>query len=93
MAISKYVFTSYNPDNYIYDNAILYVPKGTKALYEKTEGWNLFKNIVEYDSSTDIRSVKSIESNDTSIYSISGQRLQAPRKGINIIGGKKVVIK
>ena len=27
------------------------------------------------------------------IYSISGQRLAAPRKGLNIIGGKKVVIK
>lgn len=46
MPISKYVFTS-NPDNNIYDNATLYVPKGAKALYEKTEGWNLFKNIVE----------------------------------------------
>lgn len=92
MAISKYVFTSYNPDNYIYDNAILYVPKGTKALYEKTEGWNLFKNIVEYDSSTYIRSVKSDESN-TSIYSLSGQRLTTPHKGINIIGGKKFVMK
>jgi len=27
------------------------------------------------------------------IYSISGQRLTAPRKGINIVGGKKIVIK
>lgn len=28
-------------------NATLYVPAGTKAKYEATEGWNLFKNIVE----------------------------------------------
>ena len=27
------------------------------------------------------------------VYSTSGQRLTAPRKGINIIGGKKVVVK
>ena len=27
------------------------------------------------------------------VYSLSGQRLAAPRKGINIVGGKKVVIK
>ena len=30
---------------------------------------------------------------DKPIYNISGQRLQTPQKGINIIGGKKVVIK
>ena len=29
------------------DNIPLYVPVGTKALYESTPGWNLFKNIVE----------------------------------------------
>ena len=28
-----------------------------------------------------------------SVYSLSGQRLAAPKKGINIIGGRKVVIK
>ena len=27
----------------------LYVPKGTKQLYEATEGWNVFKNIIEKD--------------------------------------------
>ena len=29
----------------------------------------------------------------TKIYSLSGQRLTAPRKGINIVGGKKVLVK
>ena len=27
------------------------------------------------------------------VFSLSGQRLAAPRKGVNIIGGKKVLIK
>lgn len=27
------------------------------------------------------------------IHSVSGQRLAAPRKGINIVGGRKVVMK
>lgn len=27
------------------------------------------------------------------VYSISGQRLNAPRKGVNIVGGKKVMVK
>jgi uncharacterized protein YjdB len=29
----------------------------------------------------------------TSVYSLSGQRLAAPKKGINIVGGRKVVVK
>ena len=28
----------------------LYVPKGTKELYEATEGWSVFKNIIEKDN-------------------------------------------
>lgn len=31
----------------VYDNAVLYVPVGTKTKYETTEGWNKFKHIVE----------------------------------------------
>ena len=27
------------------------------------------------------------------VFSLSGQRLAAPKKGINIIGGKKVIVK
>ncbi len=30
---------------------------------------------------------------DSPVFSLSGQRLAAPKKGINIIGGKKVVVK
>lgn len=48
--------------------------------------------IVNNETSRVDRIKKDVEK-DTSIYSLSGQRLQAPRKGINIIGGKKVVIK
>ena len=36
------------------DGAILYVPYGTKALYEATEGWNKFANIVEMEKGDDI---------------------------------------
>ena len=31
--------------------------------------------------------------NSQSVYSLSGQRLNTPRKGLNIVGGKKVIIK
>ena len=36
---------------------------------------------------------KTHENVNTKVFSLSGQRLAAPRKGINIIGGRKVVIK
>ena len=33
------------------------------------------------------------DSEDAPVYTLSGQRLAAPRKGINIVGGKKVIIR
>lgn len=43
--ISYNTFGQNNYDSYTY--ATLYVPAGTKAKYEATEGWKEFKNIVE----------------------------------------------
>ena len=40
-----------------------------------------------------IRYIKMDTNLDVPIYNLNGQRLDKPRKGINIIGGKKVVIK
>lgn len=34
-------------DNGIYDNTILFVPKGTKKIYQKSSHWNLFRTIKE----------------------------------------------
>lgn len=45
--ISETTFQNYDEDKYVFTDATLYVPIGTKALYESTPGWNLFKNIVE----------------------------------------------
>ena len=33
------------------------------------------------------------QDNEGSVYNLSGQRMAAPAKGINIIGGRKLVIK
>jgi len=44
-AINHYAF-SYS----VYEQATLYVPLGTKDLYEATEGWTNFQNIVEMES-------------------------------------------
>ena len=51
-----------------------------------------------YKSSGVVTAIPTLMDNDNSeldqnIYSLSGHRLTAPRKGVNIVGGKKVVIK
>ena len=52
---------------------------------------------VEYEGSdedsSDINTLLMDKNADNPIYNLSGQRLIAPKKGINIIGGKMVVIK
>ena len=72
--------------NSTYASAILYVPKGTKALYESTDGWKQFFNIQEGEPTTGIVSTKDdVSKVEVSRYDIKGQRLNAPRKGINIV--------
>lgn len=77
---------------YISEEATLYVPVGTKAKYEATEGWKEFKNIVEMDPSGIATVLTEQKANET-IYNLSGQRFATPRRGLNIIGGKKVVVR
>ena len=62
----------------------VYVPKGTYDDYWISE-FGYFENIVEFDP-TGVNNV--ITSNDTkelSRYSLNGQRLSAPTKGLNIV--------
>ena len=83
-------------DDEVYDNATLYVPVGSRINYMTSIGWNRFKNIVETDTepTTDVSVAKADQpSKAAPVYSLSGQRLSQPQKGINIIGGKKVVVK
>ena len=63
----------------------LYVPQGAYQDYWLTDVWGDFGNIVEYDV-TGIDNVT--DTNDTqeiSRYSVNGQRLSAPTKGLNIV--------
>ena len=45
------------------------------------------------DTATAISTVAAEKSADRSVYSISGQRVSQPRKGLYIVGGRKVLIK
>ena len=73
-------------------NATLYVPKGSKEAYQIAEYWKEFKEIIEIDPSG-IDQIMSNEKNNATIFTLDGKRISKPQKGINIIGGKKVVIK
>ncbi len=74
------------------NNGTLFVPKGCKSKYEAAKGWKDFKNISEDDPSS-VGSIFVDRIDDCSVYNLSGQRLLHPMKGINIIGGKKVIVK
>lgn len=53
---------------------------------------NACKVKVEYDPSG-ISDVQSDRREIAHVFSLSGQRLAAPKKGVNIVGGKKVVVR
>ena len=75
-----------------FDNATLYVPKGTIDKYKATEGWKDFLNIEEGNPSG-IKVVENTQNKNATIYDLNGVRLSEPKKGINILNGKKVVVK
>ena len=76
-----------------FNNATLYVPKGTINKYKATVGWKDFVFIEEGDYIIGINSIQNTPQNNTTIYNLNGVRQSKPKKGINIINGKKVVIK
>ena len=79
------------------ENCILYVPQGTEQDYFLADGWGDFGNIVEYDPTGIDMVTTSTDAKELSRYSVNGQRLSAPSKGLNIVkysdgSVKKVVV-
>jgi hypothetical protein len=68
------------------------VPSGTIDKYKDTSGWKDFENIVEGIPSG-IKGVLLESDKNYPIYDINGRKLEGPQRGINIINGKKVVVK
>lgn len=76
----------------------LYVPKSTYQNYFHADEWGDFENIVEYDAPGINNVTTSTETKEVSRYSMEGQRLSAPTKGVNIVkysdgSVKKVTVK
>ena len=87
----------------VYDNAILYVPAGTKSFYEKREPWNLFFYIIEMDFTgidevlDEVKGEQTVNASQNGkvegvYYDLSGRVVENPSSGIYIINGKKVII-
>ena len=75
---------------------ILYVPKGTIDDY-KLSKFGYFEKIVEFDASGIDKVTTSADAKEVFRYSVNGQRLSAPAKGLNIVkysdgSVKKVVV-
>ena len=77
---------------WVTDNATLYVPYGTKSLYQATEGWKLFTNIVEMSQSA-IREIKRPTITSDAVYGLNGTRMNSPKKGLIIRNGQKLIWK
>ena len=88
---SIYVYPGKKPDLQIgvfkgcdAKNCILYVPTGTYDDY-KSSDFGYFENIVEFDAAGIDKVTTSTDAKEISRYSVNGQRLSAPVKGLNIV--------
>ena len=75
----------------------LYVPQGTEQDYWLADVWGDFGKIVEYDPTGIDKVTTSTDAKELSRYSVNGQRLSAPAKGLNVVkysdgSVKKVVV-
>ena len=75
-----------------FNNATLYVPVGTIDKYKATDGWKDFAYIVE-GTPTGIKVIENTQNKNATVYDLNGVRLSEPKKGINILNGKKVIVK
>ena len=88
---SIYVYTEKMPTmgGHVFDGCdaakcTVYVPKGTYDDYWLSE-FGYFKNIVEFDVTGVDKVTTSTDTKEVSRYSVNGQRLSAPTKGLNIV--------
>ena len=93
---SVFVNNRWNGDVQVeeHSSAVLYVPKNSKSNYTSDEKWKEFPNIVEVEMETSgIHDIKTTNHISEQIFSITGRRLLQPQKGINIINGRKVLMR
>ena len=78
--IGRYVFEGFDAKK-----CTLYVPKGTRDDYRFFGFGYYFENIVEFDATGIDKTTTSTDVEEVARYSVNGQRLSAPTKGLNIV--------
>ena len=63
----------------------LYVPMGTYSDYWLSDFGDYFENIVEFEATGIDKTTTSTDVEEVARYSVNGQRLSAPTKGLNIV--------
>ena len=63
----------------------LYVPMGTRYDYCTSDFGDYFENIVEFEATGIDKTTTSTDVEEVVRYSVNGQRLSAPTKGLNIV--------
>ena len=71
---------------------VMGIKEGTAIITVMTDNGLKAECFVMVQLASGISSV-GVDSEDAPVYTLSGQRLAAPRKGLNIRGGKKIVVK
>ena len=72
-------------DGFFAKKCTLYVPKGTRDDYRLSDFGEYFENIVEFDATGIDKTTTSTDVEEVARYSVNGQRLSAPTKGLNIV--------
>lgn len=77
-----------------YYDATLHVPTSALEAYKATAPWSSFKNIVAITDKEDTSVTSSVLTLQSStIFNLSGHRVEKAEKGIYIVNGKKTIIK
>ncbi len=90
-AVGKYVLAQPEGEPtgfYLADSGVI---KAGKAYLENASGVKAF--IFGEDNSTGIADLNEVKGSDNAVYNLAGQRLQKMQKGINIVNGKKILVK
>lgn len=75
-----------------YKNVKIEVPSGSLTNYNSSS-WNSFKNIVEF-TTTNINGIEADRDNGPKVYyDMLGRKSDVPRRGLNIVNGKKILVK